>query len=155
MTIHRVSFAVAAVLCAAVVLNAAPPRGREAMKDHARGAIKKTAAVIHIAHKKLKENRVYTGDLARSVAHQRFARKLYAQGHYLKAIHHARRARVLAFLAIKANRGEVPKNAELAQNDLKSMPEDSSLDAELQKEMPGQTMRDEDLLAQISDLDVD
>jgi len=142
-------------MCAAAILDAAPPRGREARKDQARAAIKKTVVVIHAAHKKVKENKVYTGNLARSVAHQRFARKLYLQGHYLRAINHTRRARMLAFLALKANKGEVPKDAEMAQDEVKSMPADSSLDAELLKEMPKETMKDEAVIAQISDVDVD
>ncbi len=143
------------LLCASAVLSAAPQRGREARKGQARTAIKKTAMIIHMAQKKVREHRVYTGDFARSVAHQRFAKKQYAQGHFLRAIHHTSRARLLAINSLRANRGKVPADAEIAANDMKSMPDDSSLDAELQKEMPGQTVNDADLIAQVLDVDIE
>jgi hypothetical protein len=154
--LRKLSIALVVIMAAAVMLDAAPRKGREVRKDQARAAIKKTAVVIIAAHNKVKENKVYTGNLARSVAHQRFAKKLFVQGHYLRALHQTRRARVLAFIALKANKGAPSKDAEIAAADMKEMPPDTELDAELQKEMPGEPDKDEVIVAgQISGIDID
>ena len=133
----------------------AEPRGREARKEAARAMIKKTAVVILYAHEKVKENKVYTGDLARAVKHQRFAKQLYVQGRYLRAMDHTRRARLLAFRAIKANKGQAPAGSELAVKDWAGMPADAELDAALEKEMPGSATSDEAVTTTAQDLDVD
>ena len=93
---------------------------RHADKVHARRVIRRTAYVILEAQKKVKENKVYTGNLARAIAHQRYARRLYLQGNYLRAMHQSRRARRLAILAIQANNG-----TETA--DMKEDPEDEQI----------------------------
>src|ERR1043166_4800561 len=74
-------------------------------KIAAHRVIRKTAFVIGIAYKKVKENKVYTGNLARAIRHQKYARILYRKGMYFRAMHQSRRARYFALLAIKANKG--------------------------------------------------
>src|SRR3954463_4256325 len=79
--------------------------GPQVKKEQSKRVLRRTAMVIMIAHKKVKEGHVYTGNLAKAIAHQQFARKLYREGKYFQAIHQSRRARFLAIQAIKANKG--------------------------------------------------
>jgi len=125
-----------------------------AKRRQAHRAIRKTAVVILYAHKQVKQNKVYTGNLARSVRHQRYARFLFHKGKYVRAIHHARRARMLAFLAINANKGAVNKEWELAKEDNEGAPDDKALE----KELPSETasLTDEQLILQeLSDVDLE
>ena len=105
-----------------------------------RRVLKKTAFIIHIAHQKVKENKNYTGDLAKAVKHQQFAKKLYMVSRYKRAMHHSRTARKYAILALKANKGEDSADFKLTPEEetiLKSeTPSDIELNKELEKEMP-------------------
>ena len=74
---------------------------------------------------------------------------------YLRAMNHTRRARLLAFRAIKANKGQAPAGSELAVKDWAGMPADAELDAALEKEMPGSATSDEAVTTTAQDLDVD
>jgi hypothetical protein len=126
-------------------------------REHAKRVIRRTAVVIVIAHKKVKEGKVYTGNLARAVAHQRFARKLYREGKFFRAIHHARRARFLAMLAIKANKGTETAEMKYSKEDedaMKGGPSDAELDKTLDKEMPGGPTKDEEVVAGEPDVDL-
>ena len=111
-----------------------------------------------VTHKKVKEGKVYTGNLARGIAHQRFARKLFYRGRYYRAIHHSRRARRLAFLALQANKVVIKKEWEIQGGDdanMKASPNDGALDAALAKEMPDQAMKDEDIVEKpLNDIDI-
>ncbi|MGL5888528.1 MAG: hypothetical protein ACRC3B_01505 [Bacteroidia bacterium] len=132
---------------------------RRAEKVHARRVIRRTAIVIVSAQKKVKENKVYTGNLARAVAHQRYARKLYLQGRYLRAMHHSRRARQLAILAIKANKGTETADMTYNKEDEEIMNaepvSDKELSDELDKEMPNQPTKDEDFVdAVLTEIDI-
>lgn len=131
--------------------------GPQVKKEHTKRVIRRTAAVIMIAHKKVKEGHVYTGNLARAIAHQKFARKLYRNGKYFRAIHHSRRARHLAILAIKANKGAETADMRYSKEDEEAMrggPTDANLDSDLAKEMPGETMKDEDVIGSDPDIDL-
>jgi hypothetical protein len=135
------------------------PAARKAEKIHARRVIRRTAIVIRHAQTCVRENKNYTGDLARSIAHQRYARKLYFDGKYLRAMHQSRRARQLAVLAIKANKGTEPANAANEKEDddiMNSEPvSDADLDTELDKNMPGYSTKDEDFVnAALSEIDL-
>lgn len=126
-------------------------------KEQAKRVIRRTAVVILIAHKKVKEGKVYTGNLARAIAHQRFARKLYREGKYFRAIHHSRRAKFLAALAIKANKGAETADMSYTKEDenaMKGGPSDDELDKALAKEMPAEPAKDEDVLAAEPDVDL-
>jgi hypothetical protein len=133
--------------------------GPKANKVAARRVIKKTAFVILVAHKKVKENKVYTGDLAKAIAHQKYARKLYRNGKFLRAIHHSRRARFLALKAIKANKGEETSEMSYSKEDeammTENLPSDEVLEQELMKDMPGEPMKDEDVISTSPDVDVE
>jgi len=131
--------------------------GQPALKMKAHRVIKRTAIVILAAHKKVKEGKVYTGDLARSIAHQKFARKLFRKGMYVRAIHHSRRARLLSVLAIKANKGsEIAEAQSTAEEEelMKNSPTDDELEKELLKEMPEAKLKDEDVITTQPDIDL-
>lgn len=128
-------------------------------KVHSRRVIRRTAVVILAAQKKVKEGKVYTGNLAKAVAHQRYARKLYLRGNYLRAMHQSRRARQFAILAIQANKGQETADMKYDQEDEQVMNDnpvsDADLDQELDKEMPGYSTKDEDFVdAAISEIDL-
>ena len=133
--------------------------GPKANKVAARRVLKKTAFVIVVAHKKVKENKVYTGNLAKAIAHQKFARKLYRGGKFLRAIHHSRRARHLAILAIKANKGTETDDLKYSKEDeslmMENLPSDETLEQELIKEMPGESQKDEDVVNTAPDVEVE
>ena len=109
----------------------------------------KTNLVVSAAYNKVKENKNFTGDLSKAVAHQRFAKKLYMTGQFHRAIHQARIAREYAIKAIKANKGEDFINYKYTPEDeeiLKNGPGDAELEAELMKDSPNEKLTDEDLI---------
>lgn len=124
----------------------------------ARVVIKRTAAVIIAAHHAVKQGKVYTGKYARAVAHQRYAKLLFARGNFLRAIHHSRYARLLAVQAIKENKGVPPREAAFTAEEegmFKNLPPDSELDAEIKKENPKASFKDEESLGSQPDVDVE
>ncbi len=121
----------------------------------ARKCIRRTAVVLVHAQKKLKENKVYTGNMVKAVRHQRYARFLFRQGKFVRAIHQSRRARQLAFLVIQANKGTVSKDMELTQEE---KPANAPSDDELEKELPADTenLTDEKIAnSDLKDIDLD
>ena len=128
------------------------------LKNKTKRILRRTTLVLLVTHKKVKEGKVYTGNLAKGIAHQRFARKLFYRGRYYRAIHHSRRARRLAFMALKANKVTIKKEWEIEGGDganMKASPNDSALDAVLAKEMPGQVLKDEDIIGKpLNDIDI-
>ncbi len=127
------------------------------MKMKAHRVLRRTAVVIVAAHKQVKEGKVYTGDLARAIAHQKLARKMFRRGMYARAIHHSRRARLLAAIAYKANKGaaemqEAKLNAE-EEELMKNAPSDDELEKELLKEEPQASLKDEDVIKTEPDVD--
>lgn len=126
-------------------------------KEQSKRVLRRTAVVILIAHKKVKEGHVYTGNLAKAIAHQKFARKLYREGKYFRAIHQSRRAKFLAMQAIKANKGAESADMRYSKDNeavMKGGPSDAELDDELSKEMPGEPMKDEDVINSEPDVDL-
>lgn len=134
-----------ALLSISALLQAQPRRERVIAKR----VLKKTAFVIVVAHKKVKENKNFTGDLSKAVAHQRFAKKLFIAGRYKRAVHQSRLARAYAIRAIKANKGVESADLAYAKEDeelLNNAPTDAELENELLKEEPNQQLKDEDLI---------
>ncbi len=126
-------------------------------KTHARKAIRKTAIVIRNAQLKVKANKNYTGDLSRAIAHQRFARKMYIKGMYVKALRHTRAARIFARKAIKANKGSdiaeanfTPEEEEL----MKDSPSDQELMDEIVREEAKPVIDDSKFANEASDIDL-
>lgn len=119
----------------------------------ARKAIRRTATVILYAQKQVKEHKVYTGNLAKAVRHQRHARFLFRNGKYVRAIHHTRRARQLAFLAIQANKGSIDNDWDLSNDE--PLKEKVPGDAELESELSSANLTDQDIInAVLDDIDV-
>ena len=132
------------------VFVAFAPAGPIVKKEQARRVIRRTAVVILIAHKKVKEEKIYTGNLARAISHQKFAITLYRRGEYFRAIHHSRRARALSILAIKANKGAETAEMKFEKDDdvaMKTAPKDEDLDKSVAKEMPAEPVKDEEVVA--------
>ncbi|MDD5066653.1 MAG: hypothetical protein PHF84_06360 [bacterium] len=131
---------------------------RMVKKITARKVIKKTAVLILRAYKIVKENKVYTGNLARAISHQKYAKKLYLGKVFNGAVYHSLRARKLALLAIKANRKEGPSEIKKDQEEnaiTLEMPPDDDLDKTLKQELPSETEKDEDVLSSSPDVNVD
>src|SRR5436190_11508038 len=119
------------------------------MRFKANKVIRRTAIVLHAAHKQLKINKQFTGNFAKAIAHQRFARRQYMRGNFRSAIHHSRRARMLARMVIQDNKGMPPKEAEFTGDENaggKDNPTDTELDAELIKDNPNLKFSDEELM---------
>ncbi len=133
-------------------------KAQPVLRNKAHHVLKRTTMVILAAQRTVRTHKVYTGNLSRSVAHQRLARRLFIRHKYVRAIHHSRYARLLAIKAIRANRGVVDKTWEFdnIEQDLgKNTPDDKALDNELEKEMPGVSMKDEDIVgANLEDIDI-
>ncbi len=110
---------------------AAHPKGEMV---HAINVFKRTNKVILIANNKVKENKVYTGDLAKAVHHQRYAKKLLKMHKAHRAMQHSRVARNYAFRAIRSNKGVVDKELVFTDEENKTMGENVA-DAELEKEL--------------------
>lgn len=139
------------ILPAVMMSNVTTPlAGPAQVKKHqAKRIIRKTAVVILIAHKKVKEGKVYTGNLARAISHQKFAIHLYKTGKYFRAIHHSRRARMLALAAIKANKGGETSDMNYSKEDealFKAGPNDEELDKDLAAARPTEPTKDEDII---------
>ena len=142
-------------ISSAQMKNKGPKPGQ---KIAAHRVLVKTAFVIHHAYKKVKENKVYTGNLARAMRHQKYARILYRQGKYVRAMHQSRRARYFALLAIKANKGEETDDMKFSKEDEASMsknaPSDADLDKEMEQAMKNEPTKDEDVMGAEPDVDI-
>ncbi len=100
----------------------------------------RTHRVIEFAKESVARGKVYTGDLTRAVYHQRYARDLFHEGKFRQAIHHSYRARELAIIAIRANKGEVDRDMDFHDNEReygRGRPDGAVLDAEIK--IPGGT----------------
>lgn len=151
---HLLLFSLSILISGVFSEISAQPR----LRYKANRSIRKTAVVIHAAHKQLKINRHFTGNFARAVAHQRFAKKQYVRGNFRSAIHHSRRARLLALSVVRDNKGAVQKDWEFSQEEnmaaKKDNPSDEKLDNELMQDDPKLTFSDEELMDKVLD-DVD
>lgn len=143
------------ILLALMLLFGVTAQAQPGQRIAAKKCIRRTTVVMMHAHKLLKENKVYTGNMVKSVRHQRYARFLFRKGKFLRAIHQSRRARQLAFLVITANKGTAEKDWALTAEE---NPAGAPTDAELEKELPADTenLSDEKLATtDLKDIDVD
>lgn len=139
------------VLLSSGIISAQP-----VMREKAKNVINRSAAVVYTAHKWTMANKVFTGNLKKAVVHQRFAIKLFNDGKYMKAIHHARRARELARLQIEANAGTFPAGYEPSsdENAEGPAPTNEELDLEVATDSAA-TAEDKDLSTQpLNDLEI-
>jgi hypothetical protein len=97
--------------------------------------LNRTNKIIVKAKGAVNVGKVYTGDVVKAVYHQRFARSLYREGKFQRAIHHSYRARELSFAAIRANKHQIEKEHELRKEEqalIKGRPDNAHLDAEIE-----------------------
>ena len=132
---------------------AAPMHRAEAKKE-----ITKTKLVIIRAHKAVNHGKNFTGDLALSIRHQRFAITLFNSGEFERSLYQTIRARRLAFAAIRANKGVISPR-DLADIRIYKSHADADLDSDFEKNGPKEDVKDEDVTAQDSgkvsaDLDI-
>ncbi len=100
----------------------------------ARHFLMRTHRVINFAKEVVASGKVYTGDVTKAVYHQRYARQLFKEGKFEKAIHQSYRARELAHTAIRANKHEIAKDMEFQEEEkgfLKNKPDNAALDVEV------------------------
>ncbi|PLW95481.1 MAG: hypothetical protein C0592_00130 [Marinilabiliales bacterium] len=118
------------LFASAVFVNAQP-----VVKQKTKRIINNTAVEIHKAHKETMVHKVFTGKLKKAIAHQRFAIYLYQQGRYMRAMHHSRRARILAHQHLEANLGVPPKPVVFGPDEKPDgmIPPDAELDKALEE----------------------
>lgn len=120
--------------------------------------MKRTHFVIVEARKAIKLNKNYTGKFAKARLHQKVARRKFTAGQFLRAIHHSRYARLLAFKVIQENKGTIPQGYDFNPEELQVIgtnPQDAELEKEAQTELPNEPKTDEDALkGQEKDTDV-
>lgn len=95
----------------------------------------RTRLVIIHAQKISREGKEYAG-LGNCLRHQRIARRLHYRTRYLLSALHSLRARKLAVLIIKNNKGTLIKETNLTKEEerlLKNSPGDEALDKELEE----------------------
>jgi len=112
----------------------------------AKAFLNRTNGIIMKAKGAVEVGKVYTGDVVKAVHHQKYARQMFKEGKYMKAIHHSYRARILAFDAIKANKAAVSNEMQLTNEEkplVSKMPENKTLDSEVK--IP-QNIKEESLL---------
>ena len=107
---------------------------RTITKVHAYKFIKRTNIVVVAAHRHVKRGKVYTGDFAKSVHHQRYAKVLLAKNKPHRAIQHSRLARAYALKAIRANKGQIKKEWAINKEE-NEMLGDAIANDELEKEL--------------------
>lgn len=152
-----IAISVPAVAQKKKVIVVSPDGHPRVEKHHARKVLHRTSVVIFHAHKQVKLNKNYTGDLAKAIAHQKLAKKLYLKGKYYRAIHQSRVARIFAVKAIKANKGSMIEECKMTPEEeelMKNGPSDDDLIAELGKENPGAKYKDEDSIISEPDIDL-
>ena len=132
----------------AVVANRVAHR-RAVTRERSRRYLRRTNLAVLSAQRHVKRGKNYTGDFARSVRNQRYARRLFRRGMYRKAVFYSRRSRLFAYAAIRANKGKVGADIADEKGDEElydGIPADTELDIELDKEMGKATSTDEQLL---------
>jgi hypothetical protein len=123
-----------AVMFALLVFQAGIVSAQVTIKEDARKFLNHTNDAIMKAKGAVEVGQVYTGDVVKAVHHQKYARDLFKQGEYNKAIFHSYRARQLAFAAIRANKAKVTDDLQVNANEkplLKDIPNDKNLDGEV------------------------
>jgi len=105
--------------------------------------IRTSGFTVHAAHKSFIAGGISTGNLSKSIEHQRYAVLQFKTGNISTAVHHSIYARNLAFLVIEANGGKINQNFAFTNEETQlsvGSPEKAILDNIL----TGKTLRDED-----------
>jgi hypothetical protein len=121
-----------AVVFTLLVFQAGIVSAQVTIKQDARNFLNHSNNVIMKAKGAVEVGQVYTGDVVKAVHHQKFARELFKQGEYNKAIYHSYRARQLAFAAIRANKAKVTDDMQVTPSEkplLQGMPDNKTIDS--------------------------
>ncbi|MGE0560510.1 MAG: hypothetical protein AB7O47_01720 [Flavobacteriales bacterium] len=131
-------------------MKAHPAKGPQSMQNakhqsmvHAQKVLKRTHYVIVKAKIAVAKNKNYTGDLAKAVAHQKQAKKMFAMKNPHRAILHSKQARMYAFKSLQANKAGTDVDQSYQFNKEENAlagPEDKSLN--LEKELEQSTFDD-------------
>jgi hypothetical protein len=142
------------VMAGAFIANASL-FGVERQRSHI--ILMQTANIINVAHKCVKEHKVFTGNLAKAIGHQHVALEYYGHEKYFEAMWFSRRARALAIKAIEANGCIVPGDDKFLDSDaefFKNCPSDEELDNRLTVGHPKEKMKDEEVIKSKPDVEV-
>jgi hypothetical protein len=123
-----------AVIFALLVFQAGIVSAQVTIKQDARNFLNHSNNVIMKAKGAVEVGQMYTGDVVKAVHQQKFARELFKQGEYNKAIYHSYRARQLSLAAIRANKAKVTDDMQVTPSEkplLKDIPTDKVLDSEV------------------------
>jgi hypothetical protein len=111
----------------------------------------KTSKAIQAAYTQLQSSKIFTGDLARAVAHQRHALELFKAGLFQRAAYHSKMARQFAVRSLQANKASAT-NFDVAQDEKSlftngsTLLNDSELENELKKKMAGKAFSDQEFI---------
>jgi len=138
-----------------ISVSASKAQSPVADRQKALNVLLRTNRVIGVAHMSVKRGKVYTGNLAKAVRHERYAKKLFNNVNYQRAIAHSRKARLHAVDAIKANKVKLTSDATITPEEdevIGAIPGDQELEDEAAKEIP--ELKEEDLVNN-NNLDID
>jgi hypothetical protein len=107
--------------------------------------LKRTAVVILKAQIAVKANKIYTGDLARALRHQKYAKVLFVAKKYDVSMRHSLRARQLAYNSLAANKTKVSDVAAPEEKLLNATLQNDKLDKNAAEQLPKDSEKDQDI----------
>lgn len=109
-------------------------------------SMNRTNNAIDKAYQSVQKNKVYSGNLAKAVYHQKLAKKYLKENNNYRALHHTRVARFQAFMSIRANKEFTENEWDYTQKEQemfgKGIPNDE-LTTELNKTYSTENLKDE------------
>lgn len=149
----------AALVVVLIIATAANVSAARVSRDASKQMLNRTNIVLLAAQAELKAGQVYTGNLAKAIAHQRYANTLWEEGYYSDAVYHSRRARILALSVINLNNGIIKAGYDFTKEEqrfIKSAPYDELLDKVLENDLSVYYKQDQDFItAVIDDVELD
>lgn len=121
-------------------------------------SMNRTNDAIDKAYQSVQKNKVYSGNLAKAVQHQKLAKKYLKENNNYRALHHTRVARFQAFMSIRANKEFTENEWDYTQKEQemfgKGIPDDE-LTTELNKTYSAENLKDETITEEdLKDIEV-
>lgn len=121
-------------------------------------SLNRTNNAIDKAYQAVQKNKVYSGNLAKAVYHQKLAKKYLKENNNYRALHHTRVARFQAFMSIRANKEFNENEWDYTQKEQemfgKGIPNDE-LTTELNKTYSAENLKDETITEEdLKDIEV-
>lgn len=111
-------------------------------------SMNRTNGAIDKAYQSVQKNKVYSGNLAKAVQHQKLAKKYLKENNNYRALHHSRVARSQAFMAIRVNKEFTENKWDYTQKEQEmfgsGIPNDE-LEAEVTKTYSANDLKDENI----------